>query len=186
MSPAWAPGDVFQRTNPKGLASIDSAKIYLLETIRLDSTFLPSYRDLGFVYESKGDNDQCKYTFQFYTVKMDEYLLKNGGKAPVAYYNYLGNVLVVLKKYEQAEAALLKGETLSNGQFPQIYNNLAWVYEITGDYTKSELAIQKAIELLPLNEYGYRIYGNLKYFQQHNPAAEVIPLFKMAAKLGRS
>ena len=185
LSPGWALSMYFNGRTLRYQGSLDSVKYYLKEAMRLDSFFLPAYRDLGMVSDDGDGIYQSNFWFRQYVQKMEEYLLKNGGKAPVAYYNYLGNSLVMLGNYEQAEAALLKGEKLSNGQFPQIYNNLSWVYEITGDYDKSEIAVQKAIKLLPLNEYGYWVYGNLKYFYQHKPAAEAIPLFKKAVQLGR-
>ena len=70
------------------------------------------------------------------------------------------------------------------GQFPQIYNNLSWVYNIMGDYEKSEKAIRKAIELLPLNEYGYRILGDLKYFYKYEQADNAIPYFQKCIQVG--
>lgn len=184
LSPGWALALYFNGRITRFYGSQDSVKYYLQEAIRLDSMFLPSYRDIGLAFSNEGNIDKCTFYLQLYVSKMNEYLAKNDGKAPATYYNYLGNSLVVLRQYDQAEAALIKGEAVSNGLFPQIYNNLSWVYGIKGEFDKSETAIKKAIKLLPLNGYGYWVYGNLKYFQQNRPAKEAILLFQKAVQFG--
>ncbi len=163
------------------VGDMDSARVYLLRAARLDSLFLPTYAALGWVSEESAEQT---FWFEQYVRKMERYAAQNPGHVPAVYYNYLGNCLVFLKRYVEAEQVLLTGERISNGNFPLIYNNLALNYLTWGKYAEAEAACKKLTEQMPVNPEGFDLYGDLLWWFQRKPPQAAIPLYRKAVQLG--
>ncbi|MFN3479948.1 MAG: tetratricopeptide repeat protein [Thermodesulfovibrionales bacterium] len=106
--------------------------------IILDDPLSPEeHINLGVAYEKKGEFEAA--------IKEYETASK---KNPLAYL-YLGNVYFEIKDYERAEA-YYKKTIEENPQNSDAYNNLAWLYYITGkNLEEAERLVLKAIELNP-------------------------------------
>lgn len=106
--------------------------------IILDDPLSPEeHINLGVTYEKKGE----------YEAAIKEYKAASR-KNPLAYL-YIGNVYFEMKDYEKAEG-YYKMAIEEDPQNSDAYNNLAWLYYITGkNLEEAERFALKAIELNP-------------------------------------
>ncbi len=148
LSPRWVLANYFAGRSNGYIHNPDKAITYFKNAIDLDSSFLPTYLALGQSF-NKGTKEG-NFWFEKYVEKMKEYIRNHPGKVPVTYYNYLGNSLSCLGRWEEAEDALLVGEALSNHSYYRIYSNLGFVYRAMKKYEDSAKAFKKAISLSPL------------------------------------
>lgn len=70
-----------------------------------------------------------------------------------AFKSELGSQLIKLKRYDAAESVLLKAMSQYDNYVP-IYNNLGYLYLLTGDYSKSKSTLLKSLQLNPDNILG--------------------------------
>ncbi len=99
--------------------------------------------NLGVAYEKKGE----------FEAAIKEYETA-AEKTPVAFL-YLGNVHLMMKDYEKAEEYYKKA-IQEDPKNANAYNNLAWLYYITGErLDEAETLVLKALEL---NPSGYAEY----------------------------
>jgi Tfp pilus assembly protein PilF len=108
----------------------DDALTTYLEVVKMDPTFAPAYKELGFLYTQKGDNENAKSNFQ-------RFLQLSSGNVE-AQLQYI-NTLFTLKDYQEAanQAALVLKTDSSN---VDLYRALAYSDFETG---KTEQAKQE-------------------------------------------
>ncbi len=181
LTPSWIlPKYYISRTLISPLINEKQKRVEILyEVIRMDSSFLPAYRELGWANEG----EQAKIWFESYVRRMYEMEKKSSGRLPIAYYNYLGNSLWRLNRNEEAKSVLSKGILLSKGSFPLLYSNLCIVEIGLGNYEEAENAAMKLIELMPTNYEGYYVLAEIR--QHFTKKMDKVPeLLKQAINMG--
>jgi len=103
------------------------ALTYYQEGVKIDSTFAPAYRELGYLLSRANRNDEAQQNYK-------KFLLLSGGNT-TARIQYV-NTLIDLKNYKEAITQLnevLKTDTSNN----DLNRALAYSYYETGQYDKS-------------------------------------------------
>ena len=96
------------------------------DVVKIDSTFAPAYRELGYLYSRANRNDEAQMNYKKFLI-----LSANNTTARKQYVN----TLIELKKYSEAIKELenvIKVDTLSN----DVNRALAYCYFETGQYDK--------------------------------------------------
>ncbi|MCX6246439.1 MAG: tetratricopeptide repeat protein [Bacteroidetes bacterium] len=109
------------------------ALIYYQEVVKIDSTFAPAYRELGYLLSRANRNDEAQQNYK-------KFLRLSGGNT-TARIQYV-NTLIELKNYNEAIVQLneiLKNDTSNN----DLNRALAYSYFETGQYDKGLLYSKK-------------------------------------------